>query len=198
MMTHMANADVLLEQAAKMQLYGAEGIILMDSAGAYLPKDVREKVTVLVNGLNVPVGFHAHNNLGMGIANSLTAIESGAKIIDGTSKGFGAGAGNAQLEVLVAVLEKMGYITGVDLYKILDTADFAEKEIVNTVPLIKSDSIISGLTGVFSGFSKHVTRISKEFNVDSRDIYKELGKRKIIGGQEDIILEVAIKLKKNG
>tara|TARA_B100001063_G_C16758500_1_gene554567 strand:- start:819 stop:1826 length:1008 start_codon:yes stop_codon:yes gene_type:complete len=198
MMTHMANADVLLEQAAKMQLYGAEGIILMDSAGAYLPKDVREKVTVLVNGLNVPVGFHAHNNLGMGIANSLTAIESGAKIIDGTSKGFGAGAGNAQLEVLVAVLEKMGYITGVDLYKILDTADFAEKEIVNTVPLIKSDSIISGLTGVFSGFSKHVTRISKEFNVDSRDIYKELGKRKIIGGQEDIILEVALKLKKNG
>ena len=197
MMSHMASASVLVEEAQKMELYGAEGIIIMDSAGAYLPSDVQEKISALVNGLKVPVGFHAHNNLGMAIANSITAIESGAKILDGTARGFGAGAGNAQLEVLVAVLEKMGYVTGIDLYKILDASDIAEKKIMSIVPTIKSDSIVSGLSGVFSGFAKHVTRISNEYQVDPRDVYRELGKRKIVGGQEDIIIEVVMDLIRN-
>jgi 4-hydroxy 2-oxovalerate aldolase len=166
----------------------------MDSAGAYLPADVEEKVGKLVNGLKVPVGFHAHNNLGMGIANSLAAIQAGAKILDGTARGFGAGAGNAQLEVLIAVLEKMNYITGVDLYKILDAADLAEKHILQIVPYIKSESVISGLSGVFSGFAKHVNRISKEYNVDPRDVYVELGNRRVVGGQEDLIIEVVMDL----
>lgn len=197
MMSHMASASILVEEAQKMELYGAEGIIIMDSAGAYLPSDVQEKISALVNGLKVPVGFHAHNNLGMAISNSITAIESGAKILDGTARGFGAGAGNAQLEVLVAVLEKMGYVTGIDLYKILDASDIAEKKIMSTVPTIKSDSIVSGLSGVFSGFAKHVTRISSEYDVDPRDVYKELGKRKIVGGQEDMIIEVVMDLIRN-
>jgi 4-hydroxy 2-oxovalerate aldolase len=197
MMSHMASAEILLEEAQKMEHYGAEGIIIMDSAGAYLPCDVEYKVKTLVNGLKIPIGFHAHNNLGMAVANSITAIESGAKILDGTARGFGAGAGNAQLEVLVAVLEKMDFITGIDLYKILDASDIAEREIMKTIPTIKSDSIISGLCGVFSGFSKHVSRISQEFNVDPRDVYKELGKRKIVGGQEDIIIEVVMEIIKN-
>jgi 4-hydroxy 2-oxovalerate aldolase len=194
MMSHMASASVLVEEAQKMELYGAEGIIIMDSAGAYLPSDVQEKISALVNALKVPVGFHAHNNLGMAIANSIAAIESGAKILDGTARGFGAGAGNAQLEVLIAVLEKMGYVTGVDLYKILDASDLAEKKIMSTVPIIKSDSIVSGLSGVFSGFAKHVTRISSEYEVDPRDVYRELGKRKIVGGQEDMIIEIVMDL----
>jgi 4-hydroxy 2-oxovalerate aldolase len=194
MMSHMASANTLLQEAKKMELYGAEGIILMDSAGAYLPEDVEDKVSKLVNGLKVPIGFHAHNNLGLAIANSLTAINSGAKILDGTAKGFGAGAGNAQLEVLIAVLEKLGYVTGVDLYKILDAADLVEEHILQVVPTIKSDSIISGLAGVFSGFSKHVNRISKEYKVDPRDVYIELGKRKVVGGQEDLIIEVVMDL----
>ena len=197
MMSHMAPAEVLVEEAQKMELYGAEGIIIMDSAGAYLPSDVQEKISALVNGLKVPVGFHAHNNLGMAIANSIIAIESGAKMLDGTARGFGAGAGNAQIEVLVAVLEKMDYITGIDLYKILDASDLAEKKVVNTVPIIKSDSIVSGLSGVFSGFSKHVTRISSEYEVDPRDVYRELGKRKIVAGQEDIIIEIVMDLIRN-
>lgn len=197
MMSHMASASVLVEEAQKMELYGAEGIIIMDSAGAYLPSDVKEKISALVNGLKVPVGFHAHNNLGLAIANSITAIESGAKILDGTARGFGAGAGNAQLEVLVAVLEKMNYVTGIDLYKILDASDIAEKKIMSAVPIIKSDSIVSGLSGVFSGFAKHVTRISNEYEVDPRDVYRELGKRKIVGGQEDIIIEVVMDLIRN-
>jgi 4-hydroxy 2-oxovalerate aldolase len=194
MMSHMASANTLLQEAKKMELYGAEGIILMDSAGAYLPYDVEEKVGKLVNGLNVPVGFHAHNNLGLAIANSISAIKAGAKILDGTARGFGAGAGNAQLEVLVAVLEKLDYVTGIDLYKILDAADLAEANIMQIVPIIKSESVISGLSGVFSGFSKHVNRISKEYKVDPRDVYVELGKRRVVGGQEDLIIEVVMDL----
>jgi 4-hydroxy 2-oxovalerate aldolase len=130
----------------------------------------------------------------MAIANSITAIKAGAKILDGTARGFGAGAGNAQLEVLIAVLEKMNYITGVDLYKILDAADLAEKNILQIVPYIKSESVISGLSGVFSGFAKHVNRISKEYNVDPRDVYVELGNRRVVGGQEDLIIEVVMDL----
>jgi len=197
MMSHMASAAVLLEEAQKMELYGAEGIIIMDSAGAYLPSDVEEKISTLVNGLKVPVGFHAHNNLGLAIANSMTAIASGAKLLDATARGFGAGAGNAQIEVLVAVLEKTGYITGIDFYGILDASDLAEKDVMPLVPTIKSESIVSGLSGVFSGFAKHVTRISKEYGVDQRDVYRELGKRKVVGGQEDLIIEVVMDLVKN-
>lgn len=196
MMSHMASPALLVEEAQKMELYGAEGIIIMDSAGAYLPTDVTERISALVDGLSVPVGFHAHNNLGMAIANSLAAIEAGARILDGTAKGFGAGAGNAQLEVLIAVLNRLGYRTGIDLYKILDAADIAEREIMPVVPTIKSESIVSGLAGVFSGFAKHVARISKEYEVDQRDVYFELGKRKVVAGQEDLIIEVVLELVK--
>jgi 4-hydroxy 2-oxovalerate aldolase len=192
MMSHMASADTLVEEAQKMEQYGAEGIIIMDSAGAYMPSDVMEKVSALVNGLKVPVGFHAHNNLGLAIANSMTAIDAGAKMLDGTAKGFGAGAGNAQIEVLVAVIERAGYMSGIDLYGILDATDLAEEKVMPMVPIIKSDSIVSGLSGVFSGFAKHVSRISQEYAVDPRDVYKELGRRKVVGGQEDIIIEVVM------
>jgi 4-hydroxy 2-oxovalerate aldolase len=197
MMTHMASADLLVEEAQKMVQYGAEAIIIMDSAGAFLPADVSERIGALVRDLPVPVGFHAHNNLGMAIANSVAALEAGAKMLDGTARGFGAGAGNAQLEVLVAVLDKLGYETGINLYKALDAADIAEKRVMPTIPVIKSESIVSGLAGVFSGFSKHVARISNEYNVDQRDVWFELGKRKVVAGQEDIIIEVVLDIVKN-
>jgi 4-hydroxy 2-oxovalerate aldolase len=194
MMSHMATVDVLLEQAAKMEAYGAEAVILMDSAGAMLPSDVTQRVGMLAQQLRISVGFHAHNNLGMAVANSVAAAQAGATILDGTARGFGAGAGNAQLEVMVAVLEKVGYSTGVDLYGLLDLGDMAEKEIMPAVPTIKSISVVSGLAGVFSGFNKHVDRISGQFRVDPRDVFFELGRRKIVAGQEDIILEVARQL----
>jgi isopropylmalate/homocitrate/citramalate synthase len=156
----------------------------MDSAGYYLPSDVKERVETLIGGLNIPVGFHAHNNLGMAIANSVTAVESGAEILDGCARGFGAGAGNAQLEVLIAVLHRMKYQTGIDFYKVLDAADLAEKELMPAPPTISSVSIVSGLSGVFSGFMKPVTRIAAEYKLDPRDIFFELGRRKVIAGQE--------------
>jgi 4-hydroxy 2-oxovalerate aldolase len=197
MMSHMASVKLLVEEAQKMELYGAEGVIIMDSSGNYLPEDVKERISALVNSLGVPIGFHGHNNLGMAVANSIAALEAGARILDATARGFGAGAGNTQLEVLIAVMQRLGYKTGIDLYKVLDAADIAEKEIMPKVPTINSESIVSGLSGVFSGFAKHVSRISKEYNVDPRDVYFELGKRKVVAGQEDLIIEVVMELVKN-
>jgi len=191
MMSHMLSPTLLLEQARKMESYGAEGIVFMDSAGHYLPDAVRHRVELLVDELSISVGFHAHNNLGLAIANSLAAAEAGASLLDGCARGFGAGAGNTQLEVLIAVLERLGYSTDIDLYKILDAADLAEQNIMKNMPTISSNSVVSGLSGVFSGFMKPVLRIATEFGVDPRDIYFELGKRNIVAGQEDIILEVA-------
>jgi 4-hydroxy 2-oxovalerate aldolase len=194
MMSHMISPALLLEQARKMESYGAEGVVFMDSSGHYISDDVRQRVEILVNGLGIAVGFHAHNNLGMAIANSIAAAKAGATLLDGCARGFGAGAGNAQLEVLVAVLNRMGYDTGVDLYKMLDAADLAEKLLIKEIPSISSVSVVSGMAGVFSGFMKPVTRIAREFNVDPRDVFFELGRRKIVAGQEDLILEVAKEL----
>ncbi|NBV34855.1 MAG: 4-hydroxy-2-oxovalerate aldolase, partial [Proteobacteria bacterium] len=134
MMSHMAEASVLLEESKKMQSYGAQGIVLMDSAGAYFPNEVTNKIGLLTQKLEVPVGFHAHNNLGLAIANSLAALEAGARIIDGTAKGFGAGAGNAPLELLAAVLKQQRYNTKLDLYKALDAADIAAKLFSGSLP----------------------------------------------------------------
>lgn len=191
MMSHMISPVLLLEQARKMVSYGAEGVVFMDSAGYFMPQDVYERVELLAGELSISVGFHAHNNLGLAIANSIAAAAAGATLLDGCARGFGAGAGNTPIEVLVAVLERMGYSVGIDFYKILDVADLAEELLMEEIPAIRSVSVVSGLAGVFSGFIKPVTRISNQFNVDPRDVFFELGRRKIVAGQEDIILEVA-------
>lgn len=194
MMSHMASPEILLEEAKKMESYGAEAIVIMDSAGAYFPDDVTNRIITLVEGLSIPVGFHGHNNLGMAVINSIAAVQAGATIIDGSIRGFGAGAGNTQLEVLVAVFERLGFETGIDLYKILDAADLAEKEFNPLAPFSTPISIVSGLAGVFSGFAKQVARTAEEYQVDPRDIFFELGKRKAVAGQESLIIEVAHQL----
>lgn len=194
MMSHMASTERIVQECSKMQSYGAQGVTLMDSAGALLPEQVGERISALVEKLDIPVGFHAHNNLGLAIANSIAAANAGALMLDGTSRGFGAGAGNAQLEVLVAVLQKMGYVTNIDLYKVLDLSDYAEKHILKDIPRIKPTSIVSGMAGVVSTFAKHVDRISQQYNIDPRDLFFELGKMKVVAGQEDIIIEAAVKL----
>ncbi len=191
MMSHMASPAVLLEEAKKMESYGAEAIVIMDSSGAYFPENVTERISTLVDGLSIPVGFHGHNNLGMAVINSVAAVNAGASIIDGSIRGFGAGAGNTQLEVLVAVFERLGFATGIDLYKILDAADIAEKDFNPVAPYISPMSIVSGLAGVFSGFAKHVGQAAIDYNVDARDIFFGLGKRNAVAGQESLIIEVA-------
>lgn len=194
MMTHMASKEVLLEESKKMQSYGAQGIMLMDSAGAAVPDDVKQKIGLLAEKLEVPVGFHAHNNLGLSVANSLAALEVGARILDGTARGFGAGAGNAPLELVVAAMQRLGYHCRADLYKVLDAGELAEELFAENLPVSNSITIVSGLAGVFSGFAKPVQRAAKQMGVDPRDIFVELGKRKVVGGQEDLILEVASEL----
>ncbi len=196
MMTHMASPEKLLEQAKLMQEYGVDGVLLMDSAGALLPDDIKEKVGLLANSLDIKVGYHGHNNLGLAIAGSVTAIQSGATFIDATSRGLGAGAGNCQLEVLVAVMQKLGYDTGLDLYKLMDLSDLVAKIMKehNHVQEISMSSLASGIAGIFSGFKDHAIRAAKEYGVDVRDIFMELGKRKAVGGQEDLIVEIAKEL----
>lgn len=196
MMYHMASAERLLEEALKMESYGAKGVILMDSAGASTPELVRETISTLVNGLSIHVGFHAHNNLGLAIGNSYLAYLEGASIIDGTLRGFGAGAGNCPLEVLAALMQKNGIETGLDLYRMLDVSEGLIPEISKSDKGLSQLSIISGMAGVFSAFAPHVQNAAKRFGVDTRDIFIELGKRKVVAGQEDMIVEVAIELQK--
>ncbi|AEI42893.1 4-hydroxy-2-oxovalerate aldolase [Paenibacillus mucilaginosus] len=196
MMSHMAPVTVLVEEALKMQSYGAQAVIIMDSAGSYMPREVTDRIGELCGALSVPVGFHAHNNLGLAIANTVAAVEAGARLVDGTARGFGAGAGNTQLEVLIAVLHKLGYETGIELTGMLAASDLAEREFVHTLPFSKSMSIISGLTGVFSGYAKPVEQMSREYGVDPLEVFYELGRRRVIAGQEDLILEIVLDLAK--
>jgi len=190
MMSHMITPEMLVQEALKMESYGAEGVTILDSAGTFLPKDVTERIELLVKGLKIPVGFHGHNNLGMAIANSVAAVEAGACMIDGSICGFGGGAGNSSLELLVAVFSKLGFNTEADLYKVLDSADMAE-DIFKVLPKITSSSIVSGMSGVVSVFSKPVARAAEQYNVDPHDIFIELGRQGAVAGQEDLIVEVA-------
>ncbi len=194
MMSHMASPERLLEECRKMQSYGALGVILMDSAGAFTPEMVRRVIAMLYDGLDIHVGFHPHNNMGIAVSNAYTAIQEGASVIDGTLRGFGAGAGNCQLEDLVALLEKSGIKTGVDFYRMLDASGQVMPEMMEKDMGQDPISIVSGQAGVFSAFKIHVLRAAEEFGVDPRDILRELGRRKAVGGQEDIIVEVAEKL----
>ncbi len=196
MMSHMASVEKLVEQAKLMESYGADTVYMFDSAGAMLPHQVREKVRALRQSLQVNIGFHGHNNLSLAMANTLAAIEEGAKRIDGSIRCLGAGAGNTQTEVLIAVLENMGIRTGIDLYKIMDVAEEIIAPILQSPQEITRDNLVLGYAGVYSSFLLHAQRASKRFGIDSRDILIELGRRKVVGGQEDMIVDVAAEFAK--
>lgn len=191
MMAHMVEPDKLLEQAKLMESYGADIIYATDSAGAMLPKDVTERIELLVKELDIPVGFHGHNNLGLAMANSLAAAEAGATYLDGSVRALGAGAGNTQTEVMISVLEKSGYETGVDLFKLMDVAEDLVAPIIETPQIIDRDSLTLGHAGVYSSFKLFAQRSGARFGIDSRDILVELGKLKVVGGQEDMVEDIA-------
>ena len=194
MMVHMASPEKLLEQAKIFEAAGADYINLADSAGYLLPNDVTERVQALVNGLSIPVGFHAHNNLGLAVANSIAAIEAGAEYIDATCRGLGAGAGNTQLEVLAAVLDRMGYDTGLDLYGVMDVAEDVVEPLMHRPQVIRTAPLMLGYAGVYSSFLLHTYRAAEKFNLNPRDILVELGRRRMVGGQEDMIVDVAYQM----
>jgi 4-hydroxy 2-oxovalerate aldolase len=196
MMAHSAPVEVLVKQAKLMESYGAQGVYVTDSAGALLPHEVRERIAALKNSLQIEVGFHAHNNLSLAVANTLAAIEEGATRIDGSVRCLGAGAGNTQTEVLVAVLDRLGMDIGIDLYKIMDLAEDIVGPMLPGPQEIRKGSLAMGYAGVYSSFLLHAERAGKKFDLDPRDILIELGKRKAVGGQEDLIIEVAAELAK--
>lgn len=198
MMSHMAPTETLVEQAKLMESYGADTLYVVDSAGALLPHEVREKIRALKDVLEIEVGFHAHNNLSLAMGNTLAAIEEGATRIDGSIRCLGAGAGNTQTEVLVAVLDRLGIETGIDVYKIMDIAEELVAPILPRPQEINRDSLVLGYAGVYSSFLLHAERAAEKFGVDSRDILVEIGKRKAVGGQEDMIVDVAAELAKAG
>lgn len=196
MMAHSASVETLVEQAKLMESYGAEAVYVTDSAGALLPEQVRERVRALKENLSIEIGFHAHNNLSLAVANTLAAIEEGATRIDGSVRCLGAGAGNTQTEVLVAVLDRMGIQTGIDTYKLMDAAEEVIGPMLPRPQEITKNSLVMGYAGVYSSFMLHAERAGIRFGIDPRDILVELGRRKAVGGQEDMIIDVAAELLK--
>lgn len=194
MMSHMAPPDTLLAQAKLMERYGAQAVVLMDSAEYSTPSLVRAKVERLVDGLDIDVGFHAHNNLGLAVANSLVALEAGARIVDACVKGFGAGAGNTQLETLVAAMEREGHDTRTTFERVMTLARGTETFLNPKTPHIQPANIASGLYGLFSGYVPHIQKAAQEFGVNEFELYKRLAERKLVAGQEDIIIEEASRL----
>lgn len=197
MMAHMAPTAKLVEQAKQFESYGAEIIYVTDSAGYMLPQDVTERVKALKENVSCEIGFHGHNNLSMAMANTLAAVEAGATYIDGSLRALGAGSGNTQTEVMVAVLERLGYNTGIDLYNILDVANEVVAPFMQRTQEVTGSSLILGYAGVYSSFLLHTQAAAKKFKVDERDILVELGKMKAVGGQEDLIFDVAQRLAAN-
>jgi 4-hydroxy 2-oxovalerate aldolase len=196
MMSHTVDKEKIAEQARLMESYGADVVYVVDSAGAMTPPEVKEKVGYVRSCLKIPVGFHAHNNLGLAIGNTLAAVEAGATVVDGTLRGLGAGAGNAPTEVLAAALKKVGCEVDVDLYKIMDAATVLEP-MMRRPQVIDNASIMLGYAGVYSSFLLHTCRAAEKFGLDPRDILMELGRRKIVGGQEDYIIDVAYEMAQN-
>ena len=196
MMTALATTKELVDNAVIMQDYGAQAIVIMDSTGTYLPEDVKERISTLSNILAIPVGFHAHNNLNYAIHNSIIAIQNGATYIDACIRGFGAGAGNAPLEILLPVLDKYGYSVDINFKKIIKEADNVLNYLVPKVPVAAPVNILTGLNKLFSGFEKPIIKASQLNNIEYSSLIFELGNRKLVAGQEDLILEVAQKLKR--
>ncbi|MGH8434652.1 MAG: 4-hydroxy-2-oxovalerate aldolase [Pseudomonas sp.] len=196
MMAHMLSAEKLLEQARLMESYGANCIYCTDSAGYMLPAEVSEKIGLLRAELNpgTEVGFHGHHNMGMAIANSLAAIEAGAARIDGSVAGLGAGAGNTPLEVFVAVLKRMGVESGVDLYAIMDVAEDLVVPMMDQPIRLDRDALTLGYAGVYSSFLLFAKRAEQKYGVSARELLVELGRRGTVGGQEDMIEDLALTL----
>ena len=200
MMAHRIDREGLIEQARLMERYGANCVYCTDSAGFMLPDEVREKVDGLRQALQpeTELGFHGHHNLGLAVANSLVAVEAGANRIDGSAAGLGAGAGNTPLEVFAAVLDRAGVDTGVDIFKLMDVAEDVVVPMMDQPIRVDRDALILGYAGVYSSFLLHAKRASKKHGVPSEKILVELGKLGTVGGQEDMIEDVALNLKRMG
>ena len=194
MMAHMSDSAGLIKQAKLMEGYGANCIYVTDSAGYLLPDQVKERIAAVRDALKpeTELGFHGHHNLAMGVANSVAAIEAGANRIDAAAAGLGAGAGNTPMEVLVAVLDRMGIQTGVDVWKIQDVAEDLVVPLMDFPIRIDRDALTLGYAGVYGSFLLFAKRAEKKYGIPARDLLVELGRRGMVGGQEDMIEDTAL------
>jgi 4-hydroxy-2-oxovalerate aldolase len=194
MMSHMIEPAALAEQALLMEEAGAEVVYVVDSAGALVPTRAAERVAALRQALSCEVGFHAHNNLGCGVGSALAAVDAGASWLDGSLRGLGAGSGNAQLEVLAAALERSGQTTNANLFALMDVAEDVVAPLLPRPQIIDRSALVLGYAGVYSSFRLHAERAAERFGVDARDVLVELGRRGVVGGQEDMIIDVAAEM----
>ena len=198
MMAHMNTPEGLIQQAKLMESYGANCIYVTDSAGYMLPDDVKVRLDAVRQALKpeTELGFHGHHNLAMGIANSLAAVEVGANRIDAAAAGLGAGAGNTPMEVFIAVCDRMGIDTGVDVFKIQDVAEDIVVPMMDHIIRVDRDSLTLGYAGVYSSFLLFAKRAEKKYGIPARELLLELGRRGMVGGQEDMIEDTAITMAK--